>query len=124
MRLLMRPTQDAVAAVREAVAVADGATGLVNFAADLPVFAGHFPGQPLVPGVYLLAAVAEVARRSGVIQGQVTGIVRAKWSAPAYPGQDLRIALTSRVIEGGWRVDGEISGPTGVCATCRVLMAP
>jgi 3-hydroxymyristoyl/3-hydroxydecanoyl-(acyl carrier protein) dehydratase len=120
----MRPTEDAVAAVREAVAVADGATGLVNFAAELPVFAGHFPGQPLVPGVYLIAAVAEVARRSGVIQGQVTGIVRAKWSAPAYPGQDLHITLTSRVIEGGWLVDGEISGPTGVCATSRVMMAP
>jgi len=120
----MRPTQDAVAAVREAVAAADGATGVVNFAADLPVFAGHFPGHPLVPGVYLLAAVAEVARRSGVIQGQVTAIIRAKWSAPAYPGQDLRIALTSRVIDGGWRVDGEITGPTGLCATCRVMMAP
>lgn len=120
----MRPTQDAVAAVREAVAVADGATGVASFAADLPVFVGHFPGQPLVPGVYLLAIVAEVARRSGVIQGQVTSIVRAKWSAPAYPGQELRVALTSRVIEGGWRVDGEISGPSGLCATCRMTMAP
>ena len=118
----MLPTQDAVAAVRAVQVSGNGASGSAFFSANLPVFSGHFPGQPLVPGVYLLAAVAEVARQAGVAQGHVTGIERAKWSAPAYPEQDLRITLTTRAQENGWRIDGEISGPNGLCATCRLVM--
>lgn len=118
----MLPTQDAVAAVRAVQVSGASASGTAIFSADLPVFIGHFPGQPLVPGVYLLAAVAEVARQAGVAQGEVIGIERAKWSAPAYPEQDLRITVTTRAQENSWRVDGEISGPNGLCATCRLLM--
>ena len=118
----MRPTQDAVSAVRDVVAVNGGAQGVAIFSAELPVFAGHFPGAPLVPGVYVLAAIAEVARRAGVARGEVRSVERAKWSAPAYPDQELRISLTAREIDGAWRVDGEVSGPTGVCATARLRM--
>ena len=118
----MLPTQDAVTAVRAVQLSTAGASGSAIFSADLPVFIGHFPGQPLVPGVYLLAAVAEVARQAGVGQGQVISIERAKWSAPAYPEQDLRITITTKAQENSWRIDGEISGPNGLCATCRLLM--
>jgi 3-hydroxyacyl-[acyl-carrier-protein] dehydratase len=33
----------------------------MSFAADDPMFAGHFPGNPLVPGVILTEALAQTA---------------------------------------------------------------
>ena len=32
-------------------------TGMFEFAADHPIFNGHFPDYPLVPGVYLLQSL-------------------------------------------------------------------
>lgn len=57
------------------------------FAADHPVFAGHFPGQPIVPGVLLLDWV------QGAIEAQTglvfTGLTEAKFHSPATPADRL-----------------------------------
>jgi 3-hydroxyacyl-[acyl-carrier-protein] dehydratase len=37
------------------------AEAVTTFAADDPIFAGHFPGNPLVPGVILTEALAQTA---------------------------------------------------------------
>lgn len=37
------------------------AEAATSFAADDPIFAGHFPGNPLVPGVILTEALAQTA---------------------------------------------------------------
>ena len=118
----MFPSIDAIQSVLSAVGNAGQASGTARFSVDLPVLAGHFPGNPLIPGVHILALVAEIARRSGVAVGQVQAIEKAKWSAPVYPGEDLAITLTSRQLESGWRVDGEVSKGNTICASCRLVL--
>jgi 3-hydroxyacyl-[acyl-carrier-protein] dehydratase len=119
----MQPARDAAQAVNDIVVTDGGASGRAVFAPSLPVFAGHFPGRPLVPGVYLLAALAEVARRCGVAGGEIRAIERAKWSAPAFPGQELRLCVRVQTVpDGGVRLDGEVSGPDGHCAAARLLL--
>jgi 3-hydroxymyristoyl/3-hydroxydecanoyl-(acyl carrier protein) dehydratase len=59
--------------------------------ADHPVFDGHFPGAPLLPGVLLLSEVLEAA-----IAGGWTAplqIAAAKFLAPVRPGSTLAIEL-------------------------------
>lgn len=64
--------------------------------ADHPAFPGHFPGQPLLPGVLLLAEVMEAARLQPALAGRLAegSFSNAKFLAPVRPGSTLDIALT------------------------------
>jgi len=65
-------------------------------APDHPAFAGHFPGQPLLPGVSLLAAVLEAVLDVPALASQIGNAPRigaAKFLAPVRPGAQLVITL-------------------------------
>jgi 3-hydroxymyristoyl/3-hydroxydecanoyl-(acyl carrier protein) dehydratase len=102
--------------------VGEAAHARIAFPADLPVFRGHFPGQPLVPGVYQLAAVAATVTRA-LGAKRIVAVERAKWSAPAYPSQALDISAQWREDAGDVVVDGTVHLPSGEpCATCRLRL--
>jgi 3-hydroxyacyl-[acyl-carrier-protein] dehydratase len=68
----------------------------VAVARDHPAFAGHFPGQPLLPGVVLLGEVLEVLLREapGAL-GTQPCVSAVKFLAPVRPGADLEIRWTA-----------------------------
>lgn len=61
-----------------------------------PSLAGHFPGQPVVPGVVLLDSVLEVLRRSLSQPAELVTVVSAKFLQAVAPGVaiDLHIKLS------------------------------
>ena len=61
-----------------------------------PALPGHFPGQPIVPGVLLLDAVLRAAAAEYPGGTAPTRILRAKFPAPVAPGDAVVIALTPR----------------------------
>jgi 3-hydroxyacyl-[acyl-carrier-protein] dehydratase len=78
----------------------------------IPIFAGHFPAKPILPGVLLIEAVAQTA---GVMLGSVASqgndknpegvallaaVNRFKFFKPVTPGQELRIE-TKKLTEAG-----------------------
>ena len=75
-------------------------TGLKNVSVNEPFFPGHFPGQPVMPGVLQLEAMAQVAgillnkrsKREGKIAFFVT-INNAKFRRIVRPGDQLRIEI-------------------------------
>jgi 3-hydroxymyristoyl/3-hydroxydecanoyl-(acyl carrier protein) dehydratase len=64
--------------------------------ADHPAFAGHFPGDPLLPGVALLAEVLEAVLDAPALAGLLGAAPRigaVKFLAPVRPGAQLAITL-------------------------------
>ena len=57
---------------------------------DLPCFAGHVPGLPLVPGALLLDwAIAEMGNRWGV--SAPLNVKQCKFLQPVFPGDQLHL---------------------------------
>lgn len=66
---------------------------LLRIEHDHPSLEGHFPGQPVVPGVLLLdrvVAAAEAWLGTAVI---VRSLPQVKFVAPLLPGQDAQLEL-------------------------------
>ena len=83
------------------LSVNERAVGLKNVTCNEPFFQGHFPGRPIMPGVLLLEALAQLggilAIRSSEAQGTpvvfLTGIDKAKFRKPVTPGDQLRLEV-------------------------------
>jgi 3-hydroxyacyl-[acyl-carrier-protein] dehydratase len=89
------------------------ATGVKNVTINEPFFQGHFPGQPIMPGVLIIEAMAQVAGvmafRSGV-EGKVVyfmSIDNAKFRRPVVPGDQVIMDIKVLKQRGNvWRFSG------------------
>jgi 3-hydroxyacyl-[acyl-carrier-protein] dehydratase len=80
-----------------------------------PIFAGHFPAKPILPGVFLIEAVAqtagvmlgsampEIAAKSREGVALLAAVNRFKFLKPVTPGQELRVE-TKKLTEVGQMV--------------------
>lgn len=76
--------------------------GIKNVTINEPFFPGHFPGHPVMPGVLIIEAMAQV---SGIlaylssdesVRSKITyfvGIDNARFRKPVVPGDQLRLEL-------------------------------
>ena len=74
--------------------------GIKNVTINEPFFQGHFPGHPIMPGVLILEAMAQVGGVGGLNHKDNIGklayflsINNAKFRKPVFPGDTLRIEV-------------------------------
>ena len=80
------------------------ARGYKNISIDEPVFTGHFPGNPLLPGVYMIEALAQLGGTTILRPGDsarkvpyLAAIDKAKFKRPVVPGD--RLDMEARVLK-------------------------
>lgn len=86
----------------------ESAVGLKNVTFNEPHFQGHFPNRPLMPGVLIVEAMAQVG---GVVLSQLpgvdgrlcvfAGIDKVKFRRPVVPGDQLVITTTLMTLKAG-----------------------
>jgi 3-hydroxyacyl-[acyl-carrier-protein] dehydratase len=66
-----------------------------RFPATDSVFAGHFPGHPLLPGIFQIEMTRGLAE--SVLGGKldVRSVTKAKFLRPIIPGETVRVELKS-----------------------------
>ncbi|SPQ01234.1 (3R)-hydroxymyristol acyl carrier protein dehydratase [Candidatus Sulfobium mesophilum] len=89
------------------------ATGLKNVTMNEPFFQGHFPGQPIMPGVLIIEAMAQVAGvmafRSGMEGKSVyfMSIDNVKFRRPIVPGDQVIMDIKVLKQRGNvWKFSG------------------
>lgn len=97
--------------------------GYKNVTYNEPVFNGHFPGNPLLPGVYMLEAMAQLGGAVVLEAGEfsrktpyLAGIDKAKFRRPVVPGDrlDMEVTMLRHRRNIGWvstvaMVDGQLA---------------
>jgi UDP-3-O-[3-hydroxymyristoyl] N-acetylglucosamine deacetylase/3-hydroxyacyl-[acyl-carrier-protein] dehydratase len=108
--------------------------GIKNVTINEPFFQGHFPGHPVMPGVLIIEAMAQVG---GVLllgaipdpQSKVvyfTSLDSVRWRRPVKPGDQIRFELELLQVRGMMckmkgvaKVDGELVAEAEMGAAVR-----
>ncbi|MDE0210923.1 MAG: 3-hydroxyacyl-ACP dehydratase FabZ, partial [Boseongicola sp.] len=103
--------------------------GIKNVTINEPFFAGHFPGEPVFPGVYMVEAMAQT---SAVIAGVGLDLVErkvaiyfmamdgVKFRRKVVPGDVLRMEINK--LRGGskvWKFRGVATVDGGTACECE-----
>ena len=65
----------------------------IRVAKDHPALAGHFPGQPVVPGVLVLERLLEAAEEQLGHGLKIAGLAHAKFPSPLLPEEEARASF-------------------------------
>ena len=93
------------------------AVGLKNVTINEPFFQGHFPGAPVMPGVFIIEAMAQAAATLALASlGEAAygslvyfmGVDDARFRRPVKPGDQLRLEMVlQRRRLSVWKYDGK-----------------
>lgn len=90
----------------------DAAVGIKNVSFNEPIFQGHFPGNPVFPGVLIIEGMAQTAGAIAIAADQTSGrhvvymvtVDKCKFRKPARPGDviEYHIRKIRRRSAMGW----------------------
>ena len=102
----------------------ESAVGIKNVTVNEPIFQGHFPGEPIFPGVLIIEGMAQTAGAIAIAHDQAKGgarklvylltIDKCKFRKPAVPGDRIEYHIRKSRRRGnmGWYEARAVVGAT------------
>ena len=108
--------------IREGIHVEGPGATSMTIANDNPIFAGHYPGFPIFPGVGLVECVHRSALATAPDHRdlELAAIESTRFTGPTFPGDDLTVRLEWQSANGGWTCAAVISSQRGEAAKVRL----
>jgi 3-hydroxyacyl-[acyl-carrier-protein] dehydratase len=112
------------------IVVGSKVTGLKNVSVNEPFFQGHFPENPVMPGVLILECMAQVAGClffAGEAEPEkklmyLSGVDKARFRRPVFPGDQLIVvAEIAQVRSTLVRVNAEARVDGALCAEAEMM---
>jgi 3-hydroxymyristoyl/3-hydroxydecanoyl-(acyl carrier protein) dehydratase len=94
----------------------------IRVPADSPWFDGHFPGEPVLPGIAQLGMVHDLLCRAFDQQLPVARVSRVRFRQMIRPEQQLTLAVQRDGADGSHRF--RITGDEGSICSGQLLLAP
>jgi len=109
-------------------------TGIKNVTKNEHFFEGHFPGNPVMPGVLMIESMAQAAAMLANLDAELQGrtgeiyylvkIDKARFSKTVVPGDQLVLEVTQkRIIRGMGLYECKASVDGRQVASCELLCA-
>src|SRR5690625_1172618 len=82
------------------------AVGIKNVTVNEPFFQGHYPGRPIMPGVLIVEAMAQMAGIAVLtttderVTPLIAGLDRVRFRRPVVPGDQLHIETVVERLRG------------------------
>jgi 3-hydroxyacyl-[acyl-carrier-protein] dehydratase len=113
----------------------ESGVGIKNVTINEPQFSGHFPGNPVFPGVLLIEGMAQTAGAICILSGKAAGqprlvyfmtIDKAKFRKPVTPGDTIEYHMTKisqRRMMWWFRGEAKVGGQVVAEAEVGALIA-
>ena len=108
--------------------------GVKNISVNEPFFAGHFPGNPIMPGVLMIEAMAQAAGMLAHLDAEIEGkegelyflikVDNARFTQVVLPGDQLILDVIQKRIKrrmGWYECQASVDGKR--VASCELLCA-
>lgn len=84
-------------------------------------FAGHFPGRPLLPGIFQIGLVQEAAAASAGVRYDLVQVVKAKFTDEVRPGETITLRATLSQGETP-RINATLWNPRGLAGKVSLVL--
>lgn len=101
------------------------AVGVKLVSANEPYFAGHFPGAPVLPGVFVCEALAQLAGHLAGDEAELRllAVDKARFRRPVVPGDALHLEVTCADPGPPWRLRGVATASEALIAEVEFTAA-
>ena len=74
-----------------------------------PLLAGHYPGFPIFPGVYLVECAHRTSLAALDGPARLAEVESTRFLGPVFPGDTVHTETVAETLDGGWRCRAKLA---------------